>query len=82
MKRVLARARVALEGGLRLIQLREKDWPLVRQRDLGEALITLARPYGGARGAQRDGGERTRVWTDGVHWTSAALAAASERLPI
>jgi len=75
----LARARIALEGGLRLIQLREKDWPLARQRDLGEALIALARPYG-ARVVLNGTAANARAFGfDGVHWTSAALAAATER---
>ena len=42
----LARARRALECGLKLIQVREKDWPQTRQRQLTGALIALARPHG------------------------------------
>ncbi len=75
----LERAHGALERGLKLIQLREKDWPAARQRALGEALQALARPHGAQvllNGSEDD----ARAWGfDGVHWTSAALAAASER---
>ena len=75
----LERARMALGRGLRLIQLREKDWPFARQRALGEALCALARPYGAKvllNGSEAD----ARAWgCDGVHWTSAALAAATTR---
>ena len=75
----LTRSRIALDGGLRLIQLREKDWPLARQRDLGEALLALARPYG-ARVVLNGTPANARAFGfDGVHWTSAALAAATER---
>jgi 8-oxo-dGTP diphosphatase len=75
----VARARIAIEGGLKLIQFREKDWPLVRQRALGEALLALARPYG-ARVLLNGTIDNARAWGfDGVHWTSAALAEATER---
>ncbi|HYQ99459.1 MAG TPA: Nudix family hydrolase [Casimicrobiaceae bacterium] len=75
----LARARAALEGGVRLIQLREKDWPAARQRAFGEALLALARPYG-AKVLLNGSDANARAWGfDGVHWTSAALAAAAER---
>jgi len=75
----LARATVALDGGLRLIQLREKDWPPARQHALADALIALARP----RGTQvlLNGETQTaRAWgCDGVHWTSDRLGAATAR---
>jgi 8-oxo-dGTP diphosphatase len=75
----LARARNALERGLRLIQLREKDWPVMRQRALCEALLELARPFG-ARVLLNGSEENARAWgCAGVHWTSAALAAAIAR---
>jgi 8-oxo-dGTP diphosphatase len=75
----VARARTAIESGLKLIQLREKDWPLARQRALGEALLALARLHG-ARVLLNGTIDNARAWGfDGVHWTSAALAAATER---
>jgi 8-oxo-dGTP diphosphatase len=75
----LARARTALDRGLRLIQLREKDWPAARQRALAEALLALAAPTG-AQVLLNGDAERARAWgCAGVHWTSAALAAASAR---
>jgi 8-oxo-dGTP diphosphatase len=75
----LRRARAALGRGLRLIQLREKDWPLARQRALGEALLALARPHG-AKVLLNGSEAHARMWGfDGVHWTSAALAAATRR---
>lgn len=75
----LARAEAALDGGLRLLQLREKDWPPVRQRALADALLALARPRG-AKVLLNGDTQRARAWgCDGVHWTAAALAAATTR---
>jgi 8-oxo-dGTP diphosphatase len=75
----LARAGAALDRGLKLIELREKDWPVARQRALADALIALARPRG-AKVLLNGDAERARAWDcDGVHWTSAALASATTR---
>jgi 8-oxo-dGTP diphosphatase len=75
----LAYARTAVEHGLRLIQLREKDWPLVRQRTLCNALADIARPFG-ARILLNGSEENARAWgCAGVHWTSSALTAANAR---
>ncbi len=49
----LQRARVRLAGGLRLIQLREKSWPLERSQHLAERLLPLAERGGRAGVAQR-----------------------------
>lgn len=75
----LARARRALECGLKLIQVREKDWPQTRQRQLTGALIELARPHG-ALVLLNGSAENARAWgCAGVHWTSAVLADALAR---
>jgi 8-oxo-dGTP diphosphatase len=75
----LARAEVALAGGLRLIQVREKDWPAERQRALAHALVALARPRG-AKVLLNGDARRARAWgCQGVHLTSPALVAASAR---
>ena len=75
----LALARNAVERGLKLIQLREKGFPLSRQRALCEALVEISRPFG-ARIQLNGSVENARAWgCDGVHFTSAALAAASVR---
>jgi 8-oxo-dGTP diphosphatase len=75
----LARADAALAGGLRLIQLREKDWPVERQRALATALVALARPRG-AKVLLNGEMQHARAWgCDGVHLTSAALEAAGAR---
>lgn len=75
----LARAKAALEGGLALVQVREKDWPEMRLRALVEALVALAHPRG-AKVLLNGTEANARAWgCDGVHWTSAALAAATLR---
>lgn len=75
----LLRARAALEGGLALVQLREKDWPEARQRALAGALVALARPRGAKVLLNGNAPQASEWGCDGVHWTSAALAAAVAR---
>lgn len=76
---MLERARGAFAAGLRLVQVREKGWPRERQRELAVALKDLARPQGAAVLLNGDEDD-ARAWgLDGVHWTSARLAAASSR---
>jgi 8-oxo-dGTP diphosphatase len=75
----VGRARAALERGLQLIQLREKDWRPERQHALCDALQELAAPYG-AQILLNGDAERARAWgCAGVHWTAAVLAAAATR---
>ncbi len=50
----LARARAALERGLKLVQLREKDWPRARQHAL------VRRAAGARRAARREGAAERR----------------------
>jgi 8-oxo-dGTP diphosphatase len=75
----LARARVALDRGLRLIQLREKEWPAARQCAFAAQLVGLAAGYD-AKVLLNGDGEQARAWNcAGVHWTADALAAAREK---
>jgi 8-oxo-dGTP diphosphatase len=75
----LEHARAALGRGLALVQLREKDWPRERQRALADDLLALAAPHG-ARVLLNGEAADARAWgLAGVHWTGAALAAASAR---
>jgi len=75
----LERAERALAGGLRLVQLRDKTWPLPRRVRFARAFVPLAHRYdarvlwNGSAGEARDAG------CDGVHWTAAALREARER---
>ena len=75
----LARAKVALDNGLKLIQLREKDWPPERQRVLANSLCALARLRGAKVLLNGDAQDAQASGCDGVHWTSVALAAADAR---
>ena len=75
----LARARSALEAGLTLMQFREKRWDIERQRALCTSIVALADAHG-ARVLLNGDAENAKAWgCAGVHWTSAKLAAASER---
>ncbi|MFI4924494.1 MAG: Nudix family hydrolase [Burkholderiales bacterium] len=77
----LARARRALDGGLALIQLREKAWPAMRRDALARALVPLAHARGARVVVNGDAGDARRLGVDGVHWTAATLAAATARPP-
>jgi len=75
----IAAAERALQRGLRLIQLREKDWPAARQSALADALLARAQSVG-ARVLLNGSVEDARAWgCHGVHLTAAALAATSVR---
>ena len=75
----LARAERALERGLRLIQLREKDWPIARRDAFAQRLVPLAHRFGAKVLLNGSADDARRLGCDGVHWTSAALAQATER---
>jgi 8-oxo-dGTP diphosphatase len=75
----LARANRALEGGLRLLQVRDKSWPLGRRIAFARSVVGLARRFG-ARVLWNGSAEEARdAACDGVHWASATLNAASSR---
>ena len=75
----LMRAERALEGGLSLIQLREKDWPVARRDALAGRLVPLAHRFGAQVLLNGTPEDAQRLACDGVHWTSATLARASQR---
>lgn len=75
----LERARRALDAGLKLIQIREKSWPVERLSRFAESMRDLAHARG-ARVLLNGSVELARsLQVDGVHWTTAALARASGR---
>ncbi len=75
----LARAESAIASGLRLIQLREKTWPLARQRALAESLLALAAPRG-VKVLLNGDADDARDWgCAGVHLTAAALGSLTAR---
>jgi 8-oxo-dGTP diphosphatase len=76
---LLARAETAMAGGLRLIQLREKSWPLARQRALAKSLLALAAPRGVRVILNGDARDALGCGCAGVHLTAAALASITAR---
>lgn len=76
---LLARARVAFASGLRLLQVRDKEWPLARRLALASRLVALATAHDATvlfNGTVEDA--RT-AGCAGVHLTAAALMAAAGR---
>lgn len=79
----LARLDAALAGGLRLVQVREKDGGLdgAARRDFAAAVVARVHAVGG-RVLVNDDVELARaVGADGVHLSSSALRAAAAVLP-
>ncbi len=75
----LGRVRKALAGGLRLIELREKSWPVARLERLAEQLLTLTQAEGARVLLNGDAALARRLGCAGVHWTSATLHKQSAR---
>ena len=75
----LASASRALADGLALVQLREKDWPAARRDAFAARLLPLAHARGASVVLNGSPEDAKRLGADGVHLTSAALAAAKAR---
>ena len=75
----LARARIALDAGLRLIQLREKSFVPERLRALAEKLLAVSAPYGARVLLNGDANTARELAVAGVHWSAARLLAARSR---
>ena len=75
----LARFERALLQGLRLIQVREKEWPAARSEQFATTLADVARPFGATLLLNGDAETARRLGLPGVHWTAARLAAVTER---
>ena len=75
----LARAERAFAAGLALVQLREKDWPAPRIDAFAPRLCALAHAHGAKVLLNGTAEDARRLGLDGVHWTSARLAAATSR---
>jgi 8-oxo-dGTP diphosphatase len=75
----LARARVALGAGLKLIQLREKSFAPERLRVLADKLLAISAPYGARVLLNGDANTARELSCAGVHWTAARLLAARAR---
>lgn len=75
----LERAGRAFARGLVLVQLREKSWTRERRDAFARRLVPLAHAHGARVVVNGTTDDAARVGADGVHWTSASLAAASRR---
>ena len=75
----LRRAQTAIADGLRLIQLREKSWPVERLRRLADRLLPIARAAGARVLLNGDQALALRFGCAGVHWTATALQRATAR---
>lgn len=75
----LVRAQRALAAGLRLVQLRDKEWSLARRFAFAQRLVPLARRHGAKVLFNGTADEARQADCDGVHWTAAALAQAHSR---
>jgi 8-oxo-dGTP diphosphatase len=75
----LARAQRALAAGLRLVQLRDKEWPLARRFSFAQRLVTLARHQGAKVLFNGSEDEARHAGCDGVHWSASMLAGARTR---
>ena len=75
----LARAERAFERGLRLVQLREKSWPVQRRDAFAARLLPLSMRHGARVLLNGTVEDARRGGFAGVHWTAAALAGAKSR---
>jgi 8-oxo-dGTP diphosphatase len=75
----LARARVALDAGLKLIQLREKSFAPERLRALADKLLAASAPYSARVLLNGDANTARELGCAGVHWSAASLLAARSR---
>jgi 8-oxo-dGTP diphosphatase len=76
----LVRARRAIDNGLRLIQLREKNWPGDRIAKLAEQILSIARPARARVLLNGDAALARALACDGVHWPAATLLDARARI--
>jgi len=75
----LVRASRAFDAGLTLVQMRERDWPVERVAAFAARLRDLAHAYGAKVLLNGEADAARGLGLDGVHWTSARLAAATSR---
>ena len=78
----MARLQARLDGGVRLIQLREKDLCRDELRALALRVVAMAHEYGARVLLNSDVALAQEVGADGVHLTSVQLAELKERPPM
>jgi 8-oxo-dGTP diphosphatase len=75
----LARAKSAIDGGLKLIQLREKSFTEEKLTQFAKQLLALGQSSGARILLNGEADVACRLGCAGVHWTSARLLAAQRR---
>lgn len=75
----LERAQAAFAGGLKLVQIREKDWPEARLADFALQMKSLAHASGAKVLLNGEDDLARALGLDGVHWTAARLRDARSR---
>jgi 8-oxo-dGTP diphosphatase len=73
------RVRVALEQGVRLVQVREPELDRSQRDALARQIVELALPFGARVLLNGSAEDARRLGCAGVHWTARALAAATSR---
>ena len=76
---LVARAHAAFAAGLRLLQIRDKEWPAVRRLAMASRLAPLAQQFGARLLWNGSADEARAAGCAGVHWTSSRLMAATAR---
>ncbi|MGO9444156.1 MAG: Nudix family hydrolase [Thiobacillaceae bacterium] len=75
----LERLDVALDKGLRLIQLRDKDLPPAKRVELAHRIVERAQPYGAIVLVSGDVNLANQTGAHGIHLDSAALVDMTQR---
>lgn len=78
-ERFFASLRMALDQGLRLVQVREKQLADVELETFAAEVLALCRPYGARVLLNGDIDMARRIAADGVHLSAARLEALAER---
>jgi 8-oxo-dGTP diphosphatase len=78
---LVARARAAFAAGLQLLQVRDKEWPLVRRLALARRLVDLAAAHRASVVFNGTAEQAQAAGCAGVHFSAAALMDAPARPP-
>jgi len=72
-------ARRSFSAGLRLVQVREPEWPIEERLRLAQALQQIASPHGARVLLNGDESAARELGLAGVHWPAKVLLARQER---
>jgi 8-oxo-dGTP diphosphatase len=79
VERQLERLEEALNGGLRLIQVRDKGWPSAQRLWFAETVVRLAHSHDALVVINDDEEIARRVRADGIHLSAIRLASCAKR---